>query len=177
MGRRLAFALLLVAVPATARALPQGYLVWSKGTADDPSTRTIHRLTLPDRTDERALTAGEDVEPQISPDGRWVAYAKAKFPGGTDYHNPALWKVYLVSIHGTGDGRKEIKIDDDGAWPSWSKSGALFYNQADGTHSRLVRVELDDRGRVSRRQDFLTTKDLFGGFAEVNEASIAPDES
>src|SRR5206468_1995163 len=121
-------ALLVLAAVSPAQAqLPRGYLVWSHGTADDPESRKIHRLTLPEKGDLRALTAGEDVEPQISPDGRWVAYAKAKFPGGTDYHNPALWRVYLVSIHGAGEGRKENKIDDDGAWPSWSKSGALFY--------------------------------------------------
>jgi hypothetical protein len=82
-----------------------------------------------------------------------------------------------VSIHGVGQGRRELKIDDDGAWPSWSRSGALYYNQADGTHSRLVRVELDDRGRVTRRQTVLSTRELFGAFAEVNEAAIAPDET
>ena len=82
-----------------------------------------------------------------------------------------------MSIHGAGQGRREIKIDDDGAWPSWSQSGALFYNQADGTHSRLVRVEIDDRGRVTKRQVVAATRELFGGFAEVNEAAIAPDES
>jgi hypothetical protein len=169
-------AVLLAAGPASA-ALPEGYLVWTKGTADDPASRKIVRLTLPDRSDQRELTTGEDVEPQISPDGRWVAYAKAKFPGGSDYHDFKLWKVYLVSVHGVGEGRREIKIDDDGAWPTWSQSGALFYNQADGTHSHLIRVELDERGQVTRKESFLVTRDLFGGFAEVNEGAIAPDES
>jgi hypothetical protein len=175
----LALAAGLVLAPGRARAagLPTGYLVWSRGTPDDPGSRTIHRLTLPGRSDERALTAGEDIQPQISPDGKWVAYAKAKFPGGSDYHDPKLWKVYIVSIHGAGQGRREIKIDDDGAWPSWSSSGALFYNQADGTHSRLVRVTIDERGRVTGKTTVLATRDLFGGFAEVNEAAIAPDES
>jgi hypothetical protein len=172
----LALPLLLVTASAQA-ALPQGYFVWSKGTADDGSTRKLHRLTLPEKTDERTLTEGEDVEPSISPDGKWVAYAKAKFPGGSDYHDFKLWKVYLVSIHGIGAGRREIKIDDDGAWPSWSKSGALLYNQADGTHSRVVRVELDDRGRVTSKQTLLATKDAFGAFTEANEAQSAPDES
>ena len=164
------------AAPAWA-ALPEGYLVWSRGTPDDPASRKIHRLTLPGRTDLQALTTGEDIEPQVSPDGKWVAYAKAKFPGGSDYHDVKLWKVYVVSIHGAGQGRRELKIDDDGAWPSWSKSGALFYNQADGTHTRIVRVELDDRGRVTRKATVLVTREVFGGFAEVNEAAIAPDES
>jgi hypothetical protein len=172
----LAIAFLALAAPAGA-ALPTGYLVWSQGTADDPASRKIQRLTLPGLTDARALTAGEDIQPQVSPDGKWVAYAKAKFPGGSDYHDVKLWRLYLVSIHGAGQGRREIKIDDDGAWPSWSQSGALFYNQADGTHSRLVKVEIDDRGRVTRRQVVAATRDLFGDFAEVNEAAIAPDES
>ncbi len=167
---------MLAAGPASG-ALPEGYLVWSKGTADDAGTRKIHRITLPQNTDDLTLTAGEDVEPQASPDGKWVAYAKAKFPGGSDYHDFKLWKVYVVSIHGVGQGRREIKIDDDGAWPSWSKSGALYYNQADGTHSRVVRVEIDDRGRITRRTTALVTRDLFGGYAEVNEVTVAPDES
>jgi hypothetical protein len=174
--RLLTLALWLAAAPAAA-ALPQGYFVWSKGTADDPASRTLHRLTLPDRTDERTLTTGEDVEPSISPDGKWVAYAKAKFPGGSDYHDMKLWKLYVVSIHGAGEGRREIKIDDDGAWPSWSKSGALLYNQADGTHSKVVRVELDERGSVTSRKTLFATRDLFGSYVEANEAQTGPDES
>ena len=163
-GRRILLAavasgLMSLGIVAPARAaLPTGYLVWSQGTADDPASRKILRMTLPGRTDRQPLTAGEDIQPQISPDGKWVAYAKAKFPGGSDYHDVKLWRVYVVSIHGVGQGRREIKIDDDGAWPSWSQSGALFYNQADGTHSRLVRVDIDDRGRViGRRTVALTT--------------------
>jgi hypothetical protein len=169
-------ALTLLGLSAPARALPTGYLVWSRGTADDPSSRKIHRLTLPGRSDLRALTAGEDIQPQVSPDGRWVAYAKAKFPGGSDYHDVKLWRLYVVSVHGAGEGRREVKVDDDGAWPSWSSSGALFYNQADGLHTRLVRVELDDRGRVLRKQTVVVTRELFGGFSEVNELAISPDE-
>ncbi len=170
--------LLLLLMGATpAWALPTGYVVWSKGTPDDPSTRKIFRLKLPDRTDEQALTAGEDIEPQISPDGKWVAYAKAKFPGGSDYHDFRLWRIFIVSIHGVGPGRREIKIDDDGAWPGWGKGGALYYNQADGAQSRVVRVDLDPSGRVARRQVVVATKDLFATFAEVNEISVAPDET
>jgi MYXO-CTERM domain-containing protein len=166
----------LWALVLTTLALPQGYLVWVKGVADDPASRKIFRVTLPERSDERALTAGEDVEPQVSPDGRWVAYAKAKLPGGSDYHDPGLWKVFLVSIHGAGEGRREIKIDDEGAWPSWGSGGALFYNQADGTHTRLVRVEIDGRGQVTRRQTVVSTRQPLAGFTEVNELAISGDE-
>jgi len=168
---------LLPAAAARAQALPQGYLVWTRGTVGDPSTRQLYRMTLPEQGDVHALTAGEDVEPRISPDGRWIAYAKAKFPGGSDYHDFSLWRPYLVSIHGVGDGRNEIKIDDDGAWPSWSASGALFYNQAEGTQSRIVKVTLDDHGRVLSKQTWLDTQSLFAGFSELNECFLAPDET
>jgi hypothetical protein len=174
----LGLALVAAAAPTTARAaLPEGYLVWTAGTPGDPASRKIRRLTLPAKGEPLVLTAGEDVEPQISPDGKWVAYAKAKFPGGSDYHDFKLWKPYVVSIHGAGDGRRELKLDDDGAWPTWSGSGALYYNQADGTHSRLVRVELDAHGLVTKRTVVLSTRERFGGYGEVNEAAIAPDET
>ena len=158
-------------------AAPQGYLVWSRGTPDDPASRKIYRMTLPAMDDQHALTSGEDVEPRISPDGNWIAYAKAKYPGGTDYHDFTLWRPYIVSIHGAAGGRKELKIDDDGAWPSWSASGALFYNQADGTQSRIMRVEIDDKGAVTKRQAWLSTSTLFSGYVELNECFLSPDET
>jgi hypothetical protein len=164
--------------PTLARAeLPQGYLVWSRGMPDDPATRQIYRMSLPGMEDQHALTSGEDVEARISPDGQWVAYAKAKYPGGSDYHNFTLWRPYIVSIHGAAAGRKEIKIDDDGAWPSWGQSGSLFYNQADGTQTRIMRVEIDDKGQVVNKQVWLSTQDLFSEYVELNECFLAPDES
>ena len=168
---------LLLGSPALADELPQGYLVWSKGTAGDASSRRLFRMTLPGMDDVHALTAGEDVEPRISPDGKWVAYAKAKFPGGSDYHDFRLWQPYLVSIHGAADGRRETKLDDDGAWPSWSASGALFYDQAVGTHTQIMRVEIDEQGRVVRKQAWLATADLFSQYVELNECFVSPDET
>ena len=170
--------LLVIGGAASADSLPTGYLVWTRGKAGDASSRAIHRLTLPGKTDEKVLTGGEDVECQVSPDGKWVAYAKAKLGGGSDYHNFKLWKVYIVSIHGVGQGREEIKIDDDGAWPSWGKdSDVLFYNQPDGTHTRIIRVELDDYGQVKEKKVFFATKSAFASFSEVNECFVAPDAS
>jgi hypothetical protein len=164
--------------PSAVRAeLPQGYLVWSRGTPDDPASRQLVRMTLPAMDDRHALTTGEDVEPRISPDGKWIAYAKAKYPGGSDYHDFTLWRPYIVSIHGAASGRKEIKIDDDGAWPSWGAGGALFYNQADGTQTRIMRVELDDKGAVTKSQVWLSTATLFSEYVELNECFLSPDET
>ncbi len=168
----------LVSFPLHALAeLPTGYLVWSKGIAGDPGSRKIFRMTLPDKTDIKALTTGEDVECQISPSGKWVAYAKAKLDGGSDYHNFKLWKIYLVSIHGAEQGRREIKIDDDGAWPSWGADDVLYYNQADGTHSKIIRVTLGELGTVQEKKEFFSTKAAFPTIQEVTECAVAPDES
>ena len=177
MRLRPALLSLLLAGSAQAAELPQGYLVWSHGNELDPASRQLYRMTLPAMDDVRVLTAGEDIEPRISPDGRWVAYAKAKFPGGSDYHDFQLWRPYIVSIHGTAPGRTEIKIDDDGAWPSWSDSGALFYDQAVGTHTRIVRVELDEQGHVVDKQTWLDTASAFPQYSELNECFVAPDET
>jgi len=166
---------LLLAPPAV--ALPTGYLVWSKGKVGDPGTRAIWRVTLPGKTDARALTAGEDVEPQISPDGKWVAYAKAKLPGGSDYHAMNLWKLYIVSIHGVGGGRQEMKIDDDGYWPSWGGKDVLYYSQVDGTHTKIIRVTLSDTGKAVDKQTFFSTKAALGAIDEINECFVAPDAS
>ncbi|MCK5798996.1 MAG: hypothetical protein KAI47_17510, partial [Deltaproteobacteria bacterium] len=176
MNRRISILIvaLLTLEASTARAeLPTGYFVWSKGKAGVASSRKIYRMTLPGKTDEKALTSGEDVSSQISPDGKWVAYAKAKLSSGSDYHAFHLWNIYIVSIHGVGDGREEIKIDS-GAWPSWGAKDELYYNQPDKTHSTLIRVTLNADGGIESHEVVLSTRKLFPSFKEVNECFIAP---
>ena len=167
----LALALILAALPARAE-LPQGYFVWSKGDEGNFQSRKIYRMTLPDKTDVRALTSGEDVECQISPDGKWVAYAKAKLPN-TDYHQFDRWKLFLVSI----DGGAEIEIDADGYWPSWGGPGVLYYSKADGEHTHITRVEIDDAGNATNRTTLLSTESAFSSIPEINECFVAPDGS
>jgi hypothetical protein len=176
MRRAAITALLLLATGSVARAqLPTGYLVWTRGNAGDAASRKIYRLTLPGKTEVQALTAGEDIQPRISPDGQWVAYAKAKLSGGSDYHAFNLWKPYVVSIHGVGDGRKELKIDDDGYWPSWGGKNVLYYNQVDGTQTKIVRVTLNEYGKVTDKQVFFSTAGAFPGVDEINECFVSPD--
>jgi hypothetical protein len=167
----LALAAVLAALPARAE-LPEGYFVWSKGDRGDFQSRKIYRMTLPDKTDVMALTSGEDVECQISPDGKWVAYAKAKLPD-TDYHQFDRWKLYLVSIHG-GD---EIEIDADGYWPSWGGPGVLYYSKADGEHTHITRVEIDDLGNATNRTTLISTETAFTSIPEINECFVAPNGS
>lgn len=176
--------LLLAACGGTARAaLPEGYLVWSHGDLYDRASRRCWRMTLPEMTDARALTTGtggEDVECQASPDGKWVAFARAKLPG-MDYHQFNNWRLYIVSIHGVDDCRTEIKIDDDGYWPSWGGDGSLFYAQVDddgeGEHTRIMRAVLDEQGRVTDRTEFFSTREAFAEVPKINETFVAPDGS
>jgi len=178
--RKLVFAIVALMLGGTAGAEPpQGYLVWIKGELGEKTSRKVHRMTLPEKSDVKAITSGEDVECQISPDGKWVAYAKAKLPD-TDYHQFARWKLYLVSIHGVGDGREEIKIDDNGYWPSWGGDNVLYYSQVDDAHeqhTRIIKATLDDSGQVTDQTVVMETYQHFSEIREVNECFVAPDTS
>ncbi|MBI3180622.1 MAG: hypothetical protein HYZ28_00515 [Myxococcales bacterium] len=170
-------ALLAVFSPGSALAQPAGYLVWTKGAAGDRSSRRLVRMTLPEKSDLQALTSGEDVEAQISPDGVWVAYAKAKLPA-SDYLQLKLWKLYLVSVHGVGEGREEILIDDNGYWPSWGGPGRLRYSQVhpeDDRHTRILEVVIDDYGQVLEKRALIDTRSAFPGIPEINECHVSPD--
>jgi hypothetical protein len=130
---------------------------------------------LPGKTEVKKLTTAEAVECKISPDGHWVAYAKAKLPGGSDYHDFNFWRLYVVSIHGTGDGREENLIDDNGYWPSWGHDGKLYYSQVDGNQTRIMRATLDDYGRLLNKDLFFATASRFAEqVPEINECYVSP---
>ena len=188
LGRRLRWSALLAALlwptlaPAGAAAkLPEGYLVWVKSPVERAGERKVYRMTLPGKDEIVALTSGEDISPKISPDGTWVAYAKAKLEGGSDYHAFNLWKIYIVSIHGASGGRQELEIDANGYWPSWGRAkggqNVLYYNTPDGKHSRIMRVRLDADGAVVERREVIATAPAFAGIDEINECVMAPDAS
>ncbi len=168
---------LSVLAPATADALPTGVLVWTKGVAHDAESRKIWRASLPNLDNQRALTSGEDIEPQISPDGKWVAYAKASLAGGTDYQRFSRWSIYLIAL----SGGHEQKIDDQGYWPSWGDPrggrNVLYYNQPDDRHSKVQRVTIDASGAAVSRETLLSTRSLFPQVSEINECFVAPDGS
>jgi hypothetical protein len=133
-------------------------------------------MTLPGKTDIKALSGGEDINCVVSFSGKWVAYAKAQMTGGTDYHSFKLWDVYIVSIEGVGAGEKEIKIDT-GYWPSWGKGDVLYYNQPDGSHTKIYKVTIDDQGASSQKKLVVSTKTAYSSIKEIGECFVAPDGS
>ncbi len=166
----------LLCVPAAAE-LPQGFLVWIRGEEGRAETRKVHRMTLPDKDEVVALTTGQDVECQVSPDGRWVAFAKAKISGEADYHQFKLWSLYVVSIFGVGQGAQEVLVDVDGYWPSWGKDGQLYYSKPDPDrqgHTIIMMAQLDDSGRALSRAEVFRTADHHGGVTEMNECFMSP---
>lgn len=167
-------ALLLASTTARA-ALPDGYLVWAKGKEGDRSSRKCYRLTLPGKTDERALTSGEDIGCQVSYDGKWLAFARAKL-SDSDYHAFNLWQVHIVHIDGVGAGHKEILVDD-GYWPAWGSGGELYYSTVDGSHTKIMKVAVDSQGQIGGKTEVLSTKALFSSYQEINECFMAPDGS
>jgi hypothetical protein len=163
-------------MPHPALALPTGYFVWSKGRVDDMSSRRCHRMTLPQRTDTKPLTSGEDVSCVVSFSGKWLAYAKARLAGGTSYHSFGLWDIHVVHIDGVEAGHEEVKVDG-GYWPSWGHGDLLYYNQPDGDHTKIYRVDIDGRGRPHGKTLHVSTRSAYETIAEVNQCFLAPDGS
>lgn len=174
-SRLWATSLLLISV--SVRALPAGYLVWSHGNQGDRTSRRCQRMTLPALDDIRVLTTGEDIECQVSYDGRWVAYAKARLPA-QDYHDFDRWRVYVTSIHSTGSAAEEVLVAAEGNWPSWGADGTLYYVQQDPDdhrHSIMWSASMQPDGSVTGQQQLFSTSALFPAIPEINELFMAPD--
>jgi hypothetical protein len=80
----------------------------------------IWSLTLPERTAKKILdTPFHEWDPQVSPDGRWLAYNSNE----TSSNQPEVF------IQEFPPGREKWRVSTDGgAWLSWSLDGPeLFY--------------------------------------------------
>jgi len=99
------------------------YLVYRTGPGRDAYTRNIMYLERGDTTPRTFLaTDADEVNPKISPDGRWLAYVSDE--SGRD-------EVYVRPFPGPG-GRWQISTDG-GTEPLWSHAGReIFYRSRDG---------------------------------------------
>ena len=94
-------------------------------TGSDPRTRLdLWKLSPADRTPTPYLqTAFNEMHGQVSPDGRWIAYASDE---------SGNWEVYVRTFPVPG-GKRTISIDG-GAEPQWRRDGReLYYLTPDGT--------------------------------------------
>jgi DNA-binding winged helix-turn-helix (wHTH) protein/Tol biopolymer transport system component len=103
--------------------------------ASNPQTR-LDLWMLPGNGDAPRpflQTAANEMQPQVSPDGRWLAYASDE--SGT-------WEVYVQSFPAPGE-KRTVSVGG-GAQPQWRRDGReLFYLSPDGT---LMAVDVTTGG-------------------------------
>jgi eukaryotic-like serine/threonine-protein kinase len=91
------------------------YIVYTRGT-------DLSYLTVPEMKDQLLLKASAAFRnPQISPDGKWIAYAS---------NETAKWQIYVTSFP-EAHGKWQISING-GEQPRWRRDGKeLFYLSSD----------------------------------------------
>jgi serine/threonine-protein kinase len=106
------------------------WLVFRSGPGGEATARDIHYLERGDTTPRTFLaTEFDELNPKISPDGRWLAYVANE--SGRD-------EVYVRPFPGPG-GRWQVSTDG-GTEPLWANNGReLFYRSTAGM---LVRAEV-----------------------------------
>ncbi|MEA1889887.1 MAG: hypothetical protein U9N50_08935 [Pseudomonadota bacterium] len=107
---------------AYAADLPRGFVLWSSNRFGN---HDILKMTLPDRKITR-LTIHPNTEyfPRISPDGRFVVFARSQKPW-VSQRNQELWDVILLDLE-TGI---EKLLAKNGNTPTWSIGGQKVYFQ------------------------------------------------
>ena len=105
--------------------------------ASSPDTRLdLWVLDTDDAEQARPFlqTRSNEMQPQISPDGRWIAYASDE---------TGMWQVYVQSFP-SGGAKRSVSIDG-GAEPQWTKAGReLVYLRPDGTLMAAAMTAEDD---------------------------------
>jgi Tol biopolymer transport system component len=133
---------------------PEGH--WHVGTLDEEAGSGIQSVVTPE---------GRAYSPQVSPDGRYLAYAS---------DDSGDWEVYLTRFP-SGAGKWRVSTAG-GAWPRWDRKGErLFYVQdRDVMEVRVVAVPELELGTPIR----LFTRPPSGvslGFGLPNSFDITAD--
>jgi Tol biopolymer transport system component len=146
-GRLLTFARLAPAAAAELCVLPLG---------DDSTTRRTAQVFL--------RTQAADGGPQLSPDGRWMAYASEE---------SGRREIYVQAYPGPG-GRWQIS-SDGGNEPLWSASGhELFYRSGDRMMDVDIRTEGEFLAGKPRQLFEGSYVPSFAGYVRANY-DVSPD--
>jgi len=115
-----------------------------------------------DGSDIRVLVDSDvsDIYPDPSPDGRWIAFAKAKSP-----HRLAPSEIWICSRDGTG----ARKVADDGTFPTFSADGGTIYFERG--RNTVMAVDTDGTGE---REVFPGKHKGFSGH-KVVKPRVSPD--
>lgn len=109
-------------LPDPAAGLPRGFVVWSSNRFGN---HDILKMDLPDRRITR-LTDHPHAEyfPRVSPDGRYIVFARAHRPW-ISQRKQRPWNVILLDLK-TG---KERMLSQNSNTPTWSTDGKYVYFQ------------------------------------------------
>ncbi|MEN8713077.1 MAG: hypothetical protein ABF326_12885 [Arenicellales bacterium] len=112
----------LIEKVALASELPQGFIVWSSNRSGN---HDILKMKLPER-EISSLTKHPNAEyfPRISPDGRYVVFARAQ-KEWVPHRNMALWDIILLDL----ESGEERLLAKNGNTPTWSTDGSKVYYQ------------------------------------------------
>jgi Tol biopolymer transport system component len=116
----------------------------------------------PDGTDARCLLDGPmaEIYPDPSPDGRWIAFAKATSAG-----KGAVSEVWICRSDGSGARR----LSGDGTFPTFSGDGKTVYFERD--RKKVMAVGVDGGGE---REIFPAGRPAFARYAVV-KPRVSPD--
>ena len=143
---------LLVTAPRHAQEISwvarSPWVVYRVGFDDARTGRDLRYFRPPDTTSRAYLaTAADEMNPALSPDGRWLAYVSNE--SGSD-------QVYVGAFPGPG-ARTQVS-DAGGEGPLWSHDGRkLFYRAADGRFMS-VDVTAGPRLELSNRRALFSTR-------------------
>jgi len=90
--------------------------------------------------------AGQQVQPELSPDGRWLAYADAQSSQTID--------VYVRPFPEVDQGRWQVSLDG-GAQPRWSPSGKELFFRSTGGAITVARLRTEPAFTVVDRSEFI----------------------
>ena len=102
----------------------KGFVVWSSNRSGN---HELYSLSLPD-LNIRQLTDNSRVDyyPRISPDGRYVAFARSKIPWVSQRNNE-LWDVYLLDLKT----QQEQLLASDANAPVWAAPDKVVFQRKD----------------------------------------------
>ena len=107
---------------ALASELPKGFIVWSSNRSGN---HDIVKMKLPQR-EITSLTNHPNAEyfPRISPDGRYVVFARAQ-KRWVSHRKMAPWDIILLDL----ESGEERLLAKNGNTPTWSADGSKVYYQ------------------------------------------------
>jgi dipeptidyl aminopeptidase/acylaminoacyl peptidase len=150
----------LLKISADAR-LAAGLLLLALGANDISAAEGAVRRTL---TPDDLYRVKDVSDPQVSPDGRWIAYVVTENDRSADEARSAIWMV-------SWDGTQQVELSaaaEGNAKPRWSPDGRyLSYVSTPAGAEKAQIMLLDRRGGDARA--------LTGVTGEITEYAWAPD--